>query len=787
MKRFGRHWPVSIWLVFLALCILIVSRVQIGADLSAFLPRTPTPAQQLLSEQLRDGVFSRLILIGIEGGTPDALSEASKQLAQRLRNEPGFSLVNNGDESGLAQDQIFLLENRYLLSSAVTPGHFTPAALHAALENSLQLLGSPAGIMLKRLIPRDPSGEMLHLLDGFSGQNQPSSHNGIWVSHDGKRALLLAQTKAPGFDIDAQQKLIALIHSRFAEAIPGTESSGLHLVLSGPGVFSVHARDHIKGVAFNFSIITSVLVSILLLLVFRSWRVLALSLLPVISGTLAGIAAVSLGYGMVYGITLGFGITLIGEAVDYAIFFFTRLAPGKPPSTALDKIWPTLRLGVMTSVCGFSPMFLADFPGFAQLGLFSVVGLIVAVLVTRWVLPTLVPGNFSTYTPTHLSARVMRLIQQAPRLRPLAWALVLAATLFITLHRGPMWSDNLSSLSPLMEDDRRIDESLRRDIGAPDVHYMLIVSGKDREDALERSEAVGVQLDALKDSHMLAGYDTPARYLPSQKTQLARLSALPEPEKLQANLRQALTGLPFRANLFEPFLSDVAAARNHPPLTAGNLHGTNLGLQTESLLAQRSDGWIGILPLHDVTDVTPIQQALIKQDGQIVLLDLQRESDALYQTYVHEAIKLSAYGALAIVLLLFLSLRSLRRVTMVLLPLAGAVIITTAIVLASGQKLLIFHLIGLLLAVAVGSNYSLFFDRESHSDQQDESSGRTMLSLLVANISTIIAFGMLAFSGVPLLTAIGETVAIGAFLSLLFSAVLMGRGVAKSLLKHEPP
>ena len=316
---------------------------------------------------------------------------------------------------------------------------------------------------------------------------------------------------------------------------------------------------------------------------------------------------------------------------------------------------------------------------------------------------------------------------------------------------------------------------------------MLIVSGKDREDALERSEAVGAQLDALKDSHMLAGYDTPARYLPSQKTQLARLSALPEPEKLQANLRQALTGLPFRANLFEPFLSDVAAARNHPPLTAGNLHGTNLGLQTESLLAQRSDGWIGILPLHDVTDVTPIQQALIKQDGQIVLLDLQRESDALYQTYVHEAIKLSAYGALAIVLLLFLSLRSLRRVTMVLLPLAGAVIITTAIVLASGQKLLIFHLIGLLLAVAVGSNYSLFFDRESHSDQQDESSGRTMLSLLVANISTIIAFGMLAFSGVPLLTAIGETVAIGAFLSLLFSAVLMGRGVAKSLLKHEPP
>ena len=657
MKRFIQHWAIAAWLIFLALCILVVSRVQIGADLSAFLPRTPTPAQQLLSEQLRDGVFSRLILIGIEGGEPDVLSQASKQLAQRLRNESAFTLINNGDENSLAKDQAFLLENRYLLSSAVTPERFTPNGLHAALENSLQLLGSPIGIMIKRVIPRDPSGEILHLLDGFAGQNQPSSHQGVWVSRDGKRALLLAQTKAPGFDIDAQQLNIELLHSYFAEAKRGTESSGLQLVLSGPGVFSVHARDHIKGVAFKFSIITSILVSILLLLVFRSWRVLALSLLPVVSGALAGIAAVSVGYGVVYGITLGFGITLIGEAVDYAIFFFTRMVSGKPPGKALDKIWPTLRLGVMTTVCGFSPMLFANSPGFAQIGLFSVVGLIVAVLVTRWVLPSLVSGNFTTHTPTLLSAWVMRLIRQAPRLRPVVLVAVLAATVFLALHRGPVWSDNLSSLSPLMEADKRLDQSLRSDIGAPDVRYMMIVSGKDREDALESSEALGSRLDTLMNSHALTGYESPARYLPSKKTQLARLAALPEPEKLKANLHQALAGLPFRANLFEPFLSDVAAARNRPPLTPDDLRGTNLGLQTESLLAQRRDSWIAIMPLRGVADAMPIQQALARQDGRAVLLDLQQESDTLYQTYVHEAIKLSAFGAFAIVLLLFVSLR----------------------------------------------------------------------------------------------------------------------------------
>jgi predicted exporter len=390
-----------------------------------------------------------------------------------------------------------------------------------------------------------------------------------------------------------------------------------------------------------------------------------------------------------------------------------------------------------------------------------------------------VADNFSSATPRYLAVWVMKRIRQAAHLRPVVLIAVIMAIFFIALRSAPIWSDKLSSLSPLPEADQRLDEMLRSDISAPDVRYMVIVGGKDREQVLERSEVLGSQLNNLVNQQMLTGYESPARYLPSLKTQRVRLAALPTTEKLRVNLQQALNGLPFRADLFEPFFTDVAAVRNRAPLTAADLRGTNLGMQTESLLVQRGEGWKAILPLHGVTDAMPIQQALTQQGGGMVLLDLQQESDALYQTYVHEAIKLSVFGALAIVVLLFINLRSLRRVIMVLLPLAAAVIITTAIVLMIGQKLLIFHLIGLLLAVAVGSNYALFFDRESHADEHDEDSRRTMVSLLVANVATIIAFGMLAFSGVPLLAAIGETVAIGAFLSLLFSAVLMGHRVAQ--------
>lgn len=769
-----RFRTITLWMLFLVFCIVIVSRVQLGADISAFLPATPTPSQQLLTEQLRDGVVSRLILTGIEGGTPETLAEASKLLAQRLRTEPGFSLVNNGEEESLAKDRAFLFENRYLLSSAVTPERFTAEGLRTSLDNTLQLLGSPFGMMLKRTVPRDPSGELLHLMDGATGQHQPVTRNGVWMSANGTRALLLLQTAAPGYDIDAQEQLVTTIHSHFAQLTHTAEFSNLHLLLSGPGVFSVQARDDIKGVASRLSIITALLVSLLLLLIYRSWQVLALSLLPVLSGVLAGIAAVSLGYGVVFGITLGFGITLIGEAVDYAIYFFTRLSPGHSPRTSLVAIWPTLRLGVLTTICGFGPMFLADFPGLAQLGLFSVVGLLVAVLVARWVLPEIVPANFSTTPPAPLAAGMMKLIQDAPRLRPLVALAVLVAALTITMRNEPIWGDNLSSLSPLSEAEQRLDETLRSDLGAPDVRYMVIINAVDREAALQRAEMVGTLLDGLMGSGHLNGYDSAARYLPSEKTQRARQAALPAPETARAHLTQALSGLPFRAELFEPFFQDIESARKRAPLTPADLKGTSLGLQTDSLLVQRKDGWLVLMPMRGVTEISVIQQALAQHDASAVLLDMKQESDHLYQTYVDEAVTLSAFGALAIVLLLFVTLRSFRRVTVVVMPLASAVIVAMAIVLADGERLVIFHLVGLLLAVAVGSNYTLFFESQGSSGESGEECKRTMVSLLVANVSTTIAFGMLAFSGVPVLTAIGETVAIGAFLSLLFSAVVMG-------------
>jgi len=617
---------------------------------------------------------------------------------------------------------------------------------------------------------------MLRVIGQFQGGEHPAMRDGVWFSPDGKRALLVMETASPGFDADAQQHALLLIGNALQsakQAIPAAQDA--RLLESGPGVFTVRIRDEVKQDAFRLSLLATLAVAALLLLVYRSPVMLVLALLPVASGALAGIAAVSLGFGSVHGITLGFGVTLIGEAVDYAIYLFTQTAPGSAPEETLPRIWPTLRLGVLTSVCGFSAMLFSSFRGLAQLGLFSITGLVVAVCVTRWVLPALLRKDFATVRQARSGPVVMRLVSRVRGLRYPLLVLVLAAASLLAWRHGDLWDDELSSLSPVSQSDQRLDRELRAELGAPDVGYMAVVTAPGEQPALAASEDLAARLQPMIGEGVLTGFDSPALYLPSQSAQRARQDAIPASSVLRVSLDQALAGTPFKSQIFQPFLADAAAAKTQNLLDRDSLDGTNLAAKLDGLLIRQGEDWDALLPLRGVTDPGRLKTE-IAASGQsgVLLLDLKGDSDRLYQGYRRQAFLLALLGAAAIVALLFLSFRSARRVGAVVVPLAASVIVTVALLALAGGRLSIFNLVGLLLVVGVGSNYALFFERRESSREADaiQHRERIIVSLVLANLSTVIGFGVLTFSRIPVLHGIGMTVAIGAILSLVFSAIL---------------
>src|SRR5581483_3710556 len=324
-----RRWALGIWLLGLALCAIVVARTGLSTDMAAFLPRAPSAAQQVLVDQVRSGIASRLLLLGIEGAPPDTLVALSRGLGERLRPLDAFLSVNNGAEDGLAGERDFFWRQRYRLSPAVDAERFTVAGLHAALVNDLRLLRTPLGALVKRTLPADPTGESLALLDEIAGGERPHARDGLWLSPDESRAILVAETRATGLDLEAQARDIAAIEAAFVatrRAVPGAETA--RLLESGPPVFAVRTRATMERDATRFSLLATAIVAGLLLFAYRSLRVLLLGLLPVVSGALAGFCAVALGFGFVHGITLGFCVTLTGEAVDYSVYLFTQTAPG---------------------------------------------------------------------------------------------------------------------------------------------------------------------------------------------------------------------------------------------------------------------------------------------------------------------------------------------------------------------------------------------------------------------------------------------------------------------------
>ncbi len=802
------------WLAFILACGIIISRSRFTTDLSAFLPRSPTPAQQLLLEQIRDGLASRLILVGIEGADAPTRARLSKQIAQRLRADPAFVSVNNGEPVSAERDRAFLFNNRYLLSPAVTPARFSTDGLHAALSDSIDLLASPAGLLVKSLLPRDPTGEMVQLMGQLNSGTRPRMTDGAWASRDGARALMLMQTRASGSDTDAQQRAMAAIRQAFETAVslsPNSLAKGcplpnplpqageganvrsqgsspwlysaeaeqhtrkgacVDLVMTGPGVFSVTSRDAIKTQVSRLSIISVALIATLLLLVYRSFTALALGFLPVISGALAGIAAVSLGFGAVHGITLGFGTALIGEAVDYSIYLFVQSEQGgSDQQDWIKRFWPTVRLGVLTSIFGFASLLLSGFPGLAQLGLYAIAGLIAAATVTRFVLPHLLPANFRIHDVSAIGLVLSGLVRRAAALRWAAAILLLAACAVLFQHRASLLNDKISSLSPVSQADVALDARLRADMGAPDVRYLVVVSGASRESALRSSERVSAILQTQVDQGELAGFESPSRYLPSTATQRARQASLPAPDVLGPRLAQAVQGLPVRAQLFAPFLADVAAARSQPLLRASDLERTSMSMAVDALLIRQDRHWSAILPLTapEGTDINAgrIRAALSATNlPNVLFVDMKTESDKLYSGYLHEVILLSLGGLVAIIGLLLWVSRSPMRVLRIIAPLAAAVVTVTAGLAVLGQQLILLHLVGLLLVVAVGSNYALFFDRAD-----GPISPRTLASMLFANLTTVAGFGLLAFSNVSILQAMGVTVAPGVILALIYSAI----------------
>src|SRR5690606_24764016 len=278
----------------------------------------------------------------------------------------------------------------------------------------------------------------------------------------------------------------------------------------------------------------------------------------------------------------------------------------------------------------------------------------------------------------------------------------------------------------------------------------------------------------------ITSYDSPARYLPSARTQQARQARLPEPHALRRELDAALADSPFRRSAFEPFAADVEAARTAEPLRPADLEGTPLATRVDGLLLQRADGATALVALGGLTQPQAVATTARANGAQ--LLDLKQASESLVAAYRDRVLLALAGAAVLLVLTVLLALRSRRRALLVLAPMALATLVILAVLRGLGVELNLFHLVSLVLAAGLGLDYALFF--EHAGDARDEQL-RTLHAVIVCSITTLLVFSLLALSSIPVLRAIGSTVAIGVAANFVL-ALLVARHPAAARTSAAP-
>ncbi|KGQ19089.1 putative exporter [Lysobacter dokdonensis DS-58] len=753
MRPGARIALAALWLAILLVAGWAIARhLELSGDLRRFMPSARTPEQKLLIDELGEGPGSRLLLVTLEGAPPGTLAAQSHALRAALSRDARFTLVANG-EGGLEAFPERLRPYRYLLSPTLDTQRFDAAYLTEQVQARVADLGSPAAALVEPLVPRDPTLETLVLAESWEPATAPQRIEGAWFDRAGKRALLAIQTRAAGFDPTGQRDAVAAIASAYARA-KGAKPGALSM--TGPGAFSVEIGGRTEREASWIGMVDTIGLLVLLFVAYRNCKIPLLGALPLASAGLAGLGAVALLFDGVHGITVAFGFTLIGVAQDYPIHFFSHQRAGVQPYASVRALWPTLATGVVSTCIAYATFFVSGVDGLEQLAVFTIVGLGAAALATRFLLPALVDPDLRDPAQSAFLERLRTWVARLPQPRIAIGVLALVAAAIALFAPGPFWQNDLSRLTPVDPAALARDAQVRDELGAPDVRYVIAVQGRDVEDALQRTERLGVALEQARTQGWLAEFESAPQYLPSMHTQRARQARLPTPQALRASLDVAVAASPFRSDVFEPFLQDVDTARRAQPLVPADLAGTPLQVRVDGLLSQRDGHATALVSLVGLSAPDKVA-ALVQREG-ARLVDLKAASESLVVAYRERVLWALGLAAVLLIVAVRIALGSTQRAWRVLAPMAVTTLVILAALRIAGVELTLFHLVALILAAGLGLDYALFFE---HAGDDREEQLRTLHALLVCSAMTLLVFALLGLSSIPVLRAIGVTVTLG--------------------------
>ncbi len=772
--------------LFLALGLFVARRLEVSTGVTHFLA---SPTERDLSGVARgmaESALTRTLVLSV--GAPDLARSirAAREWAPVLAAYPEVEALRSGPDPRLPAEVFALYFPRRLLFLSSRPEidlreRLSDAGLRSAARALRAELSLPEAALVKDVAREDPLLAFPALVRRFEAARLGGLRvvDGQFVAADAPHAILFLTTRHSGFDPAHQvpfgeflERSFAGVDARFGGELD-LERSGVHRFAA---VSERRAREDVARIS-GFSMLG---VALLFLVVFRSPRFLLISLVPLLGGTLVAAALAIVLFGRVHALTLAFGSTLIGVCVDYPIHYVNHRTqmPSAPPDR-LRRLWLALAMGALTTLAGFAVLAGSDFPGIREIGVFAAIGVAAAALTTRVLLPLLMPAApRSTVLQRRWTASLDRLLGSLER-RPrvlVGLPIAMLALCAVGLPRLS-WQDDVYALNlPLEADWMAEDARVRAEVSRMDSGRFVVALGADEESALRLNDAVADRLSGVRERGVLEEFSSLHAFLWSQDLQRRNLAELARDPELARRALAALEAEGFRPEQFSRFAEALRDERP-TPLRLEDLVGSSL----DDLIATHRvelDGRTALLTyLRGVRDPRALEAALGDLDG-VHYFEQRAFLAEIYGRFREETLPLLLGGVVAVLALLYLRYRRIGLCLAVAAPalLAGAS--TLGLLAVLGIPINLMHLLGLLLVLSIGVDYSIFL---AESGARGSEAAVTLSSLVLECASTVLSFGLLAASSFPALRALGVTTGLGVLLSLVLAPTLLllaGRGPA---------
>lgn len=694
--------------------------------------------------------------------------------AEALRTRPEIARVDTrvfepGKDWSYVLDRVLLLIGPGGAADALDRLRADDLGNEFKRARSRLLVPSPA---MTEMVRRDPLNLLGRLRDRLSGANafvriDPTKDG--YVSGDGRARLVIATPTHPPFDSDFCHRLETVLRGVEAQTLEAVAPEGDEDGLPPPGIryaggyhTALEAEREVRREAIQNVVASLAGILLLLLLVFRSPWLLIVGALPMSVAGLLSAAVNGSANPHLSAAAAGASALLFGLGIDGLVLLYARYLEERPGAAsvaeALSRLGgsaASMLLGMTTSAATFLALTLVSFPALQELGRLIGIGMLLGGLLTLLIVPALLPATVRPRRSLRLDA-LPAFVQRHARL-------VLASAAGVTLLLGVALPSlrldlSLQRLQPRTP-QAAFDREVARRFGLPEDMVIVLGRGPDIDALLEANARLVTRLGASAAGMPVFGLTSvlpPAR----EQAEVARLierSAISTAD-LSRRVDAAARAAGFRPSAFDPFVARTAALLNPSlRLTLDGYRRHGLGDLLSPYVARASDGFLtaAYARPRSPRDVEMVRAAA-KESPLLQVTGLPLVNQELAARLLPQFGIGVGLGALAVFLLMWAALRSVRLTALALLPVLLGLVWSGGTLALLGVAVDLFSLFGVLAFIGIGVDYGVHLVHRyaTEGDFSDALACVAPVNLVAAGVA-VLGCGTLITSQYPPLRSLG--------------------------------